>query len=268
MLKKYNINRKAEFIGLDIILHDLICYNEELQKPALDNKSLVNKLRYTRNVFMCLYNVKDLLSTVHVTSDKAFAIKKKALQRELEFIVHVRNKGVGHLDKELLKRAAQWEPHVFHEECKANSEFATLLCYKALIETCINSYQTARQGNKPFSSEIDLMHPPNAKEFYEFLARIVDDSISLLEDARRLVNNQIEYHSAETLLEMAALAGQTNFDLNEPAEVIVDGTLVQVEFRSMLQELRRQGVAEPVLNQLETRLIEWERHSSLKGKEG
>ena len=267
MLQKYNINRKAEFIGIDIILHDLICYNEELQKPASDSKSLANKFRYVRNVFMSLYNVKDLLSTVHVSGNEAFATKKKALQRELEFIVHVRNKGVGHLDKELLKRAAQWEPHVFHEECKENPEFATLLCYKALIETCINSYQTARQGNKPFSSEIDLMYPPNAKEFYEFLACIVEDSISWLEEARRLVNNEIEYHSAETLLEMAALAGQTNFDLKEPAEVIVDGTLVQAEFRSMLQELRRQGVADPVLNQLEARLIEWEQHSSLKGEE-
>jgi hypothetical protein len=200
-----------------------------------------------------------MLNTIQVKTDEELVARTKKLRSDLEFVVHVRNKGVGHLDKELLRRAAQWEPHIFHESTRVETEFATMLCYKSLLETSINSYQTGRLGKKPFSSEIDLLYPPNAKEFFSFLSRIVNESIAWLTDVRNLVNMEIEYHTSERLFELSTLASQTSFDLKGSPEADAKLTMLQNQFRQVLERLREESTDEELIAKLEERLIEWER---------
>ncbi|MEH6633808.1 MAG: hypothetical protein V7776_23710, partial [Halopseudomonas aestusnigri] len=123
----YQIPRKSDFICLTILLYDLKCFDEELAETIEDIDTLSHKMRSTRNVFVSLHNLKDSMNRIRVDGEEQFTSKTRVLRRELEFIVHIRNKGVGHLDRALLERAAQWTPSLFHERSRDNDDYLVLL---------------------------------------------------------------------------------------------------------------------------------------------
>ncbi|MDV6345032.1 hypothetical protein [Nitrosomonas sp. Is37] len=253
---KYDIPEKADFIRLTILLHDLVCYDKALQEPISDKESLVQKFRNTRNVFVSLHNLRDTLNVVQVDWDREFISKTRALRRELEFIGHVRNKGVGHLDKELLERAAQWMPQIFYESSKDNEEYITFECYRAVLEASINSYLNELGEQKIFSSDIDLLYPPNAKRFFEFLSRTVNDSISWLSEAREKVKSKIDFHSRDQIKELGAIAGQTSFDLKGESNLDFSEEETKERLVLALDKLRGIGAEEKVIDFIKKEFME------------
>ena len=60
--------------------------------------------------------------------------------KELSFANHFRNRGIGHLNDTLLKRAVQWRPQIFFEGFNDSNEFQLIEAQRAIIESCINSF--------------------------------------------------------------------------------------------------------------------------------
>lgn len=245
--KKYDIPEKANFIRLTILMHDLVCYDKALQEPITDKESLVQKFRNTRNVFVSLHNLRDALSDIQVDRDREFTSKTRALRRELEFVGHVRNKGVGHLDKKLLERAAQWMPQIFYESSKDNEEYITFECYRAVLEASINSYLNELEEQKVFSSEIDLLYPSDAKRFFEFLSHTVNDSISWLSEAREKVKSKINFHSQDQVKKLGVIAAQTSFNLQGESNLDVSEEETKDRLIFVIDKLREFGADEKVI---------------------
>lgn len=248
--EKYQIPRKADFIGFTILLHDLKCFDEELSSVADGIDSLTKKMRSTRNVFVSLHNLKDLISRIRVSGDLQFTTETRKIRRELDFIAHIRNKGVGHLDSALLERAAQWTPELFYEHSHANPDYLNFLSYKSVLESTINSYINEEGEQKVFNTEIDFLYPPDAKHFFTFLSDIVKRSIAWIESALEVIKPEITLHSHDKIKEIGVIAGQTNFNLKSESEFRYSDRETNEMIESMIGTLREMGVSEEIITRL------------------
>ncbi|WP_156480547.1 hypothetical protein [Aquipseudomonas alcaligenes] len=250
----YQIPRKSDFICLTILLHDLKCFDEELSKPIEDIATLIHKMRCTRNVFVSLHNLKESIHRIPIRDDAEFALETKSLRRDLDFIVHIRNKGVGHLDKTLLERAAQWTPELFHTESHRDNDYLTFLSYKSVLESTINSYLNEDGEQKLFRTEIDFLYPPNATQFFNFLSDIVKRSTAWLENAREIIKSELKLHSDDKLKEMGAIAAQTNFDLKSESSFEFNADEVNERLISTIDAMRAMGAKEELIAFIEKKL--------------
>lgn len=248
MSKNYNIKEKAQFIRLTILLHDLQCYDEALQEKISDKHSLTQKFRNTRNVFVSLHNLKDALSDIQVDLGPDFISRTRKLRKELEFVGHVRNKGVGHLDKKLLERAAQWMPQIFYESSKENDDYIIFECYRAVLETSINSHINSEGEQKVFSTDIDLLYPENGQRFFAYLSFLVNESISWLSEAKESVKSQIDFHTEENITELSSVAGQTNFDLKSESSSEFSEDETRQRLLSAIEKLEEIGAEQRIID--------------------
>lgn len=242
-----DLQKKADFIQLTILLHDLGCYDTELQQPVSNLRDFAKKLRSTRNVFISLHNLRDASQALRLEGDNVFKDATKSLNKKLDFIAHIRNKGVGHLDQEVLRRAALWTPEMFCESSKDDEDLLVFASYKALLETSINSYLAGNSKNSHFSSEIDFLYPPNASEFFNFLSKTIDESMNWIREARKKVKNEIKFHSEDKIAEFAKHAGVTNFDLKGTSSLETNDEDVHANLLLIINELRSMGADESTL---------------------
>lgn len=215
---KYQFREKSQYLNLLILKDELQTLDSVLSQNIKESKDLLTKFRATRSVFLVLNNVKDAADRVQIKASEDFIKKTRNLKKKLIFANHFRNRGIGHLDGTLLNRAVQWSPQIFYESAKENELFRLIESHRAIIESCINSFIDTEGTQKVFGTEIDLMYPPNAKQFYSYLSEMVTEAISWLSDALTIFFEEIDHHTDEEIQELAAIAGQTNFNLKENAE--------------------------------------------------
>lgn len=252
--EKYQIKEKATYLCLTIIQHDLECLDEDLRAPTNDLKAHIGKLRSTRNVFVILNNLNDFLKQGGVRGDAEFQSHTRKLRKKLGFINHVRNKSAGHIDFVLSERAVQWMPQLFMESSRENSEYRIFESYRALLEASINSFLTEDGHQKVFGHEIDLVYPPDRKEFYEFLEGVATESIAWLRHAVQVVESGIIFHTQESVEELGAIAGKTNFDLKNDSELEYSPEEKEPVIRNAIEKLREIGADEQVIRYLESKI--------------
>jgi len=252
---KYQIPRKSDFICLTILLHDLKCFDEELSSEIDGIEVLANKMRNTRNVFVSLHNLKDSMNRIKINGGEQFVAKTRALRKDLDFIVHIRNKGAGHLDRTLLERAAQWTPELFNEISQDNDDYLIFLSYKAVLESTINSYLNEEGEQKVFNTEIDFLYPPNAEQFFNFLSSIVKRSIMWVEAARNIVKSEIKFHSSDMIKEMGAIAGKTSFDLKGDSDFTFSEEAAKEQEALAIEKMREMGTDEKIIGFLENNVF-------------
>ncbi|WP_217987778.1 hypothetical protein [Halomonas salipaludis] len=85
------------------------------------------------------------------------------------------------------------------------------------------------------------MYPPEAREFYSYLSGVVKEAIDLLARAESMTFEKIDHHSDEDIQELAAIAGQTNFDLKEPPEFSCSVEEHREVLYAVLAELEEHG---------------------------
>jgi len=215
---KYQITKKAQYLNLLLLKDELQHFDRVLSEAVSDTESWLSKLRATRSVFLALSNVKDAADKIQIQGTIEFVTKTRTLRKDLLFAKHFRNRGIGHLNDTLLKRAVQWSPQIFYDLSKDNENFKLVEAQRAIIESCINSYIDKDGIQKIFGTEMDLMYPPNAKQFYSYLSVLIKEAIDWLAKASEIIFGFINHHTDEEIQELAAIAGQTNFNLNEEAE--------------------------------------------------
>jgi len=214
--EKYKIHEKSIWISLTIIESDLRFFDVELSAEKRSLTDLIRWLRSTLNVFVTLNNLSDLLKRTRFNGTELFTNKTKALRKELDFINHMRNKSAGHLDPLLTERAAQWMPQIFstvNSDNERYKEFRIFEAYRAVIESSINSYVSGEGRRKVFDHEIDLVYPPDQKEFYDFLHKKIHGSLEWLALAVEIIESAGIFDGQHSTAELACIAGQTNFDL-------------------------------------------------------
>lgn len=216
--EKYQFREKSQYLNLLILKDELQILDSVLSQHITEYKDLLTKFRATRSVFLILNNVKDAADRTQLKASRDFIEKTRSLKKRLLFANHFRNRGIGHLDGTLLNRAVQWSPQIFYESAKENELYRLVESHRAIIESCINSFIDIDGTQKVFGTEIDLMYPPNAKQFYSYLSEVVTETIAWLSAALTITLGEIDHHTDEEILELAAIAGQTNFNLKENEE--------------------------------------------------
>lgn len=215
---KYQFRTKSQYLNLLILKDELQHVDEILSQPVTKAHDFLTKFRATRTVFLTLNNVKDAAERVQTIASNDFVRKTRALKKSLVFANHFRNRGIGHLDDTLLKRAVQWSPQIFYETSKDNELFQLVESHRAIIEACINSFIDTEGTQKVFGKEIDLNYPPDSKEFFLYLSETVSGAIDWLTEAASITLDRVNHHTDEEIHELAAIAGQTNFNLKETPE--------------------------------------------------
>jgi hypothetical protein len=247
---KYQVETKAIYINLMMLEDELTYFDHILSKGIQDIHDWIEKLRATRGVFLTLYNVKDASTKLRVQDQPEHTNKTRSLRRELEFANHVRNKGIGHLDTILLKRAVQWNPLMFVEVDKQPKELRLADAHRAVIESCINSYINNEGIQQVFGHEIDLVYPNDADEFYKYLKKLVDNSLEWISDSISILHSQIDFHTQDDIQELASVAGATNFNLKDEQVLHYSKEESKVKISRGLDKLRDEGISDDVISKL------------------
>lgn len=250
---KYQFSKKSQYLNLLILKDELQHHDKMLSGETLDAQGWLTKLRTTRSVFLTLNNVKDAADRVRVEGSKDFVTGTRELKKKLIFANHFRNRGIGHLNDTLLKRAVQWSPQIFYESAKENETFQLIESQRAIIESCINSFIDKGGVQKIFGTEIDLMYPPDARVFFSYLSEIVNETIAWLSEATLITSREIDHHTDDEVHELAAIAGQTNFNLKEDAEYSYSLEEHRNVFSKVIKELEEERTDPKILQILRSK---------------
>lgn len=250
--QKYQIELKSAVLSLKVIQRDLVCHLDELMKDPTDLKSLISKLRSVRDVSIQLNNLRDHTSGRLFQGKQQLVDDARVLRKQLEFFRRVRNISVGHIDPTLSERAVQWHPQIFSESTKEREEFRTFLCFRALIESSINAALTEDGYEKPFKTEIDLFYPPDWNALLNFLVSAISASIKWIQNAVVQFENEIDFTSDEMMIELASVAGKTNFDLKKNSEFDFSPEETKLALRSTIEHFKEMEVDQKIIDLLES----------------
>jgi len=245
---KYQITTKALYINLLLLKNEIQYFERFLSEAITDFENWLVKLRATRSVFLTLNNVKDAAERTQIQGSNEFFAKTRALRRNLVFANHFRNRGIGHLNETLLKRAVQWCPQIFFEPTKDNEVFKLVEAQRTIIESCINTFIDKDGVQKLFGTEIDLMYPPNAEQFYSYLSALVKETIDWLTEATEIIFGSLDHHTDEEIQKLATIAGQTSFDLKEESEFSYSIEEHKLHFSNAMKALEQQGVDPKIMD--------------------
>lgn len=246
--KKYQIKEKAQYLRLLLLKDDLTYFHELLGKTSEDWPT---KLRNTRQVFLILDNVREAAQKIDLKGSQEYVDQTREIRKTLLFVNHFRNKAIGHLDHTLLERAVQWTPSLFSEDNRGNDNYQILYGHKAVIEAAINSFLDDEGIQKVFKTEIDLMYPPNYDQFYQYLWKVVTESIDWLSQALFIISSGIRYHNSEEMHEIASIAGQTEFNLKLESDLTYDRARSEKDFENAIEKMKEMGIKQELIEFLE-----------------
>lgn len=245
---EYQIIEKAKYLQLLILTDELQSYHDLLLQEVTDINDWSRKLRNVRNVFLSLNNVKDAMDRINLNTSKDYISLSRNLKKKLLFANHFRNRAVGHLNEALLERSVQWSPQLFYSELKENEQFKVSEAHRVIIEACINSFVDQNGKQKLFNGEIDLMYPPDAKLFFDYLYELVTESIEWLQSTSEFILSNIKHHNESEMKEMSIIAGQTNFNLKEDSSYKIPSLIEQKEhLNKIIIGLKKIGADEEVI---------------------
>lgn len=136
----------------------------------------------------------------------------KPLRKNMEFSKYLRNKFVGHIHPDLIAKAIEWQPMLHHAATNLDDPNAMLMVNLWILETTINAYIDANGKHKVFSSETDLMYPPDWERFLAFLETTVRGGIYYLKTLQEIWGPNILPTLQDPFdLELALKAGKTEF---------------------------------------------------------
>jgi hypothetical protein len=255
--ERYQIAEKAQWLRLSLLVDELESYRELRKLDARDVDAWTRLLRATRSIFVVLHIVSEELSLIHF-SDEELIKGKRALAKKLKFASHVRNKGVGHLNKAMSKRAVQWMPQLFTEVGEKEDKRLRLAeAHRAVLESSVNSYVDKSGAQKQFGTEIDLLYPPNQAEFFEYMESTVREALSCLYAALVNLDASIVRHNGARARELYAVAGKTEFDLESDSDLSYSEAESAKDLETALRAMEEMGVDErtvSLLRELQRRL--------------
>ena len=100
----------------------------------------------------------------------------KRIEVDLRFAKYLRNVFVGHLNDELITKTYEWRPELRNLP-KIREANGTIMLNLFVLETAINTYVATDGTHGMFSSETDLVYPPDMERFSTWLSDTVRSAI-------------------------------------------------------------------------------------------
>ena len=250
--QKYQITEKSNYLNLLILIDDLNSYHKSLSNEISDIDSWIMKLRNTRNVFISLNNVLDIMNKINLNLSNDYTKRTRSLKKKLAFANHFRNRAAGHLNEILLERAVQWSPQMFSLISKENEKFKIFEAHRVIIEACTNSYINDEGKQKVFNTEIDLMYPPDAKLFFIHLHELITESLEWLTISAEYILSTIRHHDNDEIEEIAAISAKTNFNLKEESQYNYSIEEQKTQLAKVIQELEKVDAEKEIIELIKT----------------
>jgi len=220
MFSPEQIDAKKAYLTMLLTLDDITASTEMMIDVRNDADSLLSYFRNFRFLVITLTNLTDNLNQIE-RSLNALGFKSSnmsQLRRKLDFIKHIRNKGVGHLDAKLLEKSIQWQPSLFNLEMKGNLIPSAIFSNIAVLELAINSYVKESGEHKVFSSFIDFAYPPDFKEITEHILAVSQDCVDYMARRLEFLEANIKYYEPSERLHTSSVAANTDFNLKTPID--------------------------------------------------
>lgn len=83
--QKYQITEKSNYLNLLILIDELKSYHKLLSDEISDIDSWIMKLRNTRNVFISLNNVLDIMNKINLNLSDDYTKLSRNLKKKLAF---------------------------------------------------------------------------------------------------------------------------------------------------------------------------------------
>lgn len=196
--KKY----KRDFLRTIILLKEITFFSDHLFKESIESNDAAVMLRkhidnqvYLKYDFIPLNLLKESLPSfkIYCKENPELGAQYKKLNKDLEFINHLRNKVSGHLSDEALDKMIQWKPDIYDEFTKTSAAFQEFHIYRAMLEVAVNSYLDEKGQQKQFGQEIDFEIPSEWKKFYDYLLSTVNTAIYFLKSVQDIIRPNIKY---------------------------------------------------------------------------
>lgn len=244
--KKY----KRDYLRTIILLKEIEFFSDHLfNKKELDKdpekaiKQHIDEQIYLKYDFLPLNLLRETIGSynAYCEGNEELTEKKRNLNKNLEFINHLRNKVSGHLSDEALDKMIQWIPEIYDENSKQNATYQEYQIYRALIEIAINSYQTPDGDQKQFGKEIDIQISEYRHLFFDYLLQTVNNAINFLECIQDVIRPKLVYfeypkdeRSNEEKIEFyKRLAELANECISNPDKIDVNNDIM----KKMISEL-------------------------------
>lgn len=224
MFSSEQIDAKKAYLTMLLALDDITASTDIMKNVRYDTDSLLSYFRNFRFLVITLTNLTDNLSQIErsIKSLGFQSTKISKLRRNLDFIKHIRNKGVGHLDPQLLEKSIQWQPSLFSLEMKGNLIPSAIFSNIAILELAINSYVEESGEHKVFSSVIDFVYPPDFKEITDYMLLVSQQSVDYMAPRLEFLEENIKYYEPSAMLHTSSVAASIDFNLKEPVDYSYD----------------------------------------------
>jgi hypothetical protein len=175
-----------QYIAARIVQADLIAVDTHFSKVGISDMDGIICLKST---LVAIANLLDFERTIRILYKDHRDVSKvfKRYEKNYEFAKYLRNKFVGHIHPELIKKAIEWKPELRSIARKMDDQKLMILINIFILETTINTYVDDDERNKFFETETDLMYPPDWKRFLNFLEISVRSAIAFLKEVCALI---------------------------------------------------------------------------------
>ncbi len=204
-----------------------LCLRQELlfYRDAYSGKGVLffELFMKLKPLLIALTNTKEFIDGIsfYVRDNENIRNKRKQITQRLECCRYLRNKICGHLDDEFCEMAKKWAPASLlklesFDSPELNIRWSVNMFTKALIESAINSFRIDNPTQSFFSSEIDILYPPNNVQLMNFIEVANENCIQLLSDiADHLRPNINFYNGVDGAMDAIKEAAKMDFGTKE-----------------------------------------------------
>lgn len=224
MFSLEQIEAKKAYLTMLITLDDIDASTNIMTSTKRDQKSLLDYFRSFRFLVISINNFNDNLNQIGKTLNTLNYNSSRVpeLRKSLNFIKHIRNKGVGHLDAGLLEKSIQWQPALFSESMKGEIVSSSIYGNIAILELAINSYVDESGEHKIFSNVIDFVYPPDFKKITDYMLMVSQQCIDYMAPRLQFLEESIKYNQPKDILHTSYIASNTDFNLKESVDYSYD----------------------------------------------
>jgi len=163
-------------------------------------------------MFVVLENFSKLISETNqlCRNNEKLTENKRAIRKDLNHVVYLRNKVGGHIDEGVLNSVINEEPIIFSSDITPEVECS--LASLRVLDMALNNYTD--ENGKPliFGHDIDLVYPPDNAEFFDWMENIVMNAMNITAGILLHLNSQIRrVKSNEDLMKQYVEVGLGKF---------------------------------------------------------
>ncbi len=179
-----------QIIKVFLLKSDLIQIDKLLDEPIEDG---MLKILLIKNIFIVMSNLVDFELSIRsmYKENPHLSNTYKQAKKQFEFAKYIRNKYVGHIKDELIKKSIEWRPELKYFIIKAKDSEMGYIYNLFILETIINTYVDNDGKHRIFNTETDLIYPPNMTRFLDYLYFIVQSGMKFLIELSSVLETKV-----------------------------------------------------------------------------